>query len=184
MLNKYVELRGYTNLYVGTIHQSTDHIHADLVVSSTQQNGFSSRISKQHFQDIKLELQQYQNEMYPELSNSLPEHKNVGQSIKSEVVWKNLRNERSPLKKQLLNLLEQNNTLSKDELFKVLEEERFIPYERRGKVTGLQHESGCKFRFSRLGYNIDKEQEIDQGLTELRDLRGEKGRGELELGDE
>lgn len=184
MLNKYVELRGDTNLYVGTIHKSTEHVHAHLIISSTQLNGLSSRISKQRFQEIKLEMQEYQKTHYPELSNSLPEHKRINDKGREEAVYQNIKNERAPLKKQLLALLEQNNTLSKDELFQVLEQEQFIPYERRGEITGLQHESGYKFRFSRLGYDLDKVQEVDKQLIELRNLREVNSKGERELDDD
>lgn len=70
---KFIELRGEQNLYVGTKHEDKAHTHLHIAVSATQLNGQSSRISRQQFAELKMALQQYQQEKYPDLS-SLPHH--------------------------------------------------------------------------------------------------------------
>jgi hypothetical protein len=74
LVREYIRLRGETNLYVGTKHEDRSHCHIHLVMSSHQLNGQSSRISKNEFENLKLQLDSYQREHFPELTHSLPQH--------------------------------------------------------------------------------------------------------------
>ncbi len=80
---KFIEIRGENNLYAGTAHYDRDHTHLHLVVCGSQLNGKSSRISQDEFENLKVTLDAYQREKYPELSNSLPEH-GRGKAIKEK----------------------------------------------------------------------------------------------------
>lgn len=71
---QFIKLRGENNLFVGTKHVDRKHTHLHIAVSGNQINGRSSRLSKQTFTELKLSLDAYQKQHYPELANSLPEH--------------------------------------------------------------------------------------------------------------
>lgn len=74
MARQYMSLRGLNNLYVGTIHTDRDHIHLHLAMSATEISGKTSRISKSDFANLKLSLDAYQREQFPELEHSLSDH--------------------------------------------------------------------------------------------------------------
>src|SRR5436305_1546244 len=73
--DKFVSLWGANALYVGAVHRNTDSIHIHIVSSGTQLcTGLANRKSTQQFQELKVKLQEYQKEKYPQLIHSLPEH--------------------------------------------------------------------------------------------------------------
>ena len=72
---KYIELRGKDNIYLASSHQDKEHIHLHIVMSTIKYlTGESNRLSRQEFKEIKLALDTYQKEKFPELVNSLPNH--------------------------------------------------------------------------------------------------------------
>jgi hypothetical protein len=89
--NRFVTLRGENNLYIGTIHTDKDHIHLHIAMSGSQLNGQASRISKAEFAELKLSLDNYQREQFPELENSLPDH-----GRKQELKLKAVREQAKP----------------------------------------------------------------------------------------
>lgn len=165
MANKYIELRGKNNLYLGTKHTDRDHIHIHLCVSASDINGKASRMSKEQFQEVKIKLQEYQKEKYPELIHSLPEHtKDRVQKYDRDGFKNKKRNERGSVKQALYTHIETIKASSTKELFQGLEPAGFAPYYREGRLAGLQHEEGLKFRFSRLPVDLDKLIEKDVQL--------------------
>ncbi len=185
MAQEYIRLRGENNLYVGTVHKDREHIHLHIAMSGTQLNGRSSRVSKQEFQGIKIQLQEYQKLKYPELANSLPEH---GKSNRQKLTRDDLktvkRNERHTIKNDLLWCLETISPTSTEHLLSELQSKGYSPYYRAGRLTGVQHEQGIKFRFSRLPVDMDKLKELDtqrvkenEELSTIRDIRMSKQKG-------
>jgi len=176
---EYIRLRGGNNLYVGTVHTDRDHIHLHIAMSGTQLNGRSSRVSKQQFQELKIQLQEYQKLRYPALSNSLPEHgKGSGQKLTKDDLKTVKRNERSSVKNDLLRCLETITPTSTEHFLSELQTKGYSPYYRAGRLTGVQHEQGLKFRFSRLPVDLDKLQMLDrqrakenEELLEIQELR-------------
>lgn len=159
---EYIRLRGKNNLYVGTVHKDREHIHLHIAMSGTQPNGRSSRISKQQFQEVKIQLQEYQKLKYPSLSNSLPEHgKGNRQKLTKDELKTVKRNERNPVKNNLLKCLETIQPTSTEHFLNELQTKGFSPYYRAGRLSGVQHEHGLKFRFSRLPVDLDKLKELD-----------------------
>lgn len=77
----YVSLRGLSNLYVGAIHTDKEHVHLHIAMSATSLNGRASRISKDEFADLKVALDTFQQEHFPELINSLPEHGKAARQV-------------------------------------------------------------------------------------------------------
>lgn len=177
IVQKYILIRGQNSVVTGTVHTELDHLHVHLAVGA-QLNGLSSRISKQRFQEIKMELQAYQQEKYPELFNSLPKHQAIDRIKEEKGFYKILKNERTPVKNDLLKIIETIKTTSTKNMATLLAQHGYVPYERGGKVTGLIHsETGLKFRFSRLPlelaplkeHTVTKEEQDLHHLKELRD---------------
>ncbi len=186
MARKYIELRGENNLYCFTKHVDKEHTHLHAAVSGTSLNGLSSRISKDVFAYIKVEMDRYQKEQYPELC-SLPEHgksKNRGKGAKYEYKI----DERANVKSTLLKCTDvaQRSATSTEHFLSLLQEQGFSAYYRAGVLTGVQSDNGLKFRFSRLGVDMaalqerdDKKAKDDKAVNELRELRA--GRGKLQM---
>ena len=184
MARKYIELRGTNNLYVITSHHDHDHIHLHCAQSGTQLNGISSRVSRNEFAKIKLELDRYQKEKYPELVNSLPRHGKAKQ-VKDIEVEKNIkRNERSKDKNSLMQVLETayNKSTSREQFFTHLESLGHTPYYRAGTFAGLKYDGHRKFRINRLGYDemklmqLDERAKEEKQLKEIQELRTGKNR--------
>ncbi|MBK7359032.1 MAG: relaxase/mobilization nuclease domain-containing protein [Saprospiraceae bacterium] len=182
---KYIELRGKDNIYLASSHHDKEHIHLHIVMSSTKLiTGESNRISRQEFRDLKLALDGYQKEKYPELVNSLPAH---GKSQKLQLSDPELKlQDREGKLSQKQGLLETVETVysrskSLDNFLSELKSEGYNSYIRGGKVYGVEDESGRHYRFKTLGIDLSKLEEKDQQaqeearqLQELATLRDSK----------
>ncbi len=174
---KYVSIRGTESLYVGSIHKDRGHIHIHMVMSGTEYyTGKSNRISRQQFQELKVTMQEYQKEKYPELNNSLP---NLTKPKSTPA--KNINAERSKDKNILTSLLE--TTYSKSgslqELLDGLRSQGHEAYYRNGRLQGIKYNGVRKFRLQNLGFK-EKLQVLDQlreqEATQLRELSSIRGR--------
>lgn len=153
---QYMKLRGGDSMYIGAVHYEKEHTHIHLVQSGTKyRTGESNRISREEFKHIKLALQSYQQEKYPELINSLPEHG------KSEVYMASpsldLRGGRASKKQELIDLIKSAsvNATSLESVLEELKQAGHEPYYRGGKLTGIKFAGEQKFRFSKLGVDTD-----------------------------
>ena len=84
LAKEFIKQRGEQNLYVITKHTDTDRIHLHCAISATQLNGKSSRISKQEFEQLKINMDRFQREHFSELSHSLPQH---GKQLEERKLW-------------------------------------------------------------------------------------------------
>lgn len=159
--NKFIEVRGENTMVAGTAHYDRDHTHLHLVVSGSQLNGKSSRISREEFANLKVTLDAYQREKYPDLSHSLPAH-GRSKAIKEKEVTLDQRSGRTSTKEQLLQLMNEtfSTAKSKQSFLEVLSAKGYQPYYRADALTGVQLENGRKFRFKTLGYDEDKMQQL------------------------
>lgn len=162
---KFIQERGLNNLYAGTVHRDKEHIHLHIGISGTQLNGRSSRVSKQQFNHIKLELERYQKEKYPQLIHSIVEHGKSKQRSKEAIV-EIVKHNRQTYKQSLGEILQSTYSRSKSvaEFFSQLEEQGKEVYYRNGKAQGIIHEQ-MKFRFSRLGYDDTMIKALDELQT-------------------
>jgi hypothetical protein len=181
---KFIEERGLNNLYAGTKHEDKDHVHLHIAISGTQLNGRSSRISKQKLHSIKLALDKYQREKYPQLKHSLPEH-GKSKRLAKEAIVERIKTERQTDKQALLACIEKNYSSSKslEQFLSQLKEAGHQPYFRNGALQGIRYEGQTKYRLSRLGYDKTKLQassqvkiEQDKTLAELQNLRSGRNR--------
>ncbi len=180
---KFVELRGKDNIYLASSHYDKAHTHLHVVMCATKYlTGESNRISKKEFQELKLALDAYQKEKYPELIHSLPEH---GKSLHGRGAEKEYQFREGKLsqKQQILVTVESIYRQSKslDHFLAQLISEGYQPYHRGGRLYGLENEEGRHFRFKTIGYDKNKLEELDRQheheekeLQEIRDLRESK----------
>ena len=61
------------SLGVGAVHFE-ESIHIHFVIAGVGLDGKSTRITRKEFKDLKIRLQEYQKEKYPELSHSIVNH--------------------------------------------------------------------------------------------------------------
>ncbi|MFZ1424803.1 MAG: relaxase/mobilization nuclease domain-containing protein [Saprospiraceae bacterium] len=181
---KYIELRGKDNIYLASSHHDKEHIHLHIVMSATKyMTGETNRISKSEFKGLKLALDAFQKEKYPELSHSLPNH---GKSQKIQLTeqehqlqsWEGKLSQ----KQQILETVEAVYSKSKslDDFLSQLKSEGYEPYYRAGNLYGVE-DGGRNFRFKTLGFDKDKLDELnkqpdnaEKELHEIRNLRESK----------
>jgi Relaxase/Mobilisation nuclease domain len=189
---KFIQLRGENNLYVGSKHLDKEHIHLHIAGSGTQINGLSSRISKKELADLKLELDVYQKEQFPELFHSLPQH---GFLIKQKDPLKRIKSigqdKHQTQRKGVLKDLEAtySKSVSLDAFLSELKVLGHEPYYRAGKLAGIKYQGQRKFRLAKLGFEAEKLEQLNipkdkesLELVALQQLR--KGSKEKELAKE
>jgi hypothetical protein len=180
---KFIQLRGQDNVYIGTKHTDKEHIHLHLAMTAVDLGGRSARISRARFQELKLELDRYQKEHYPELVNSLPDHGKKSRENTKEAIRENAKTHRTTEKVVLSEVLEtafaQSGSL--EQFLSELGEKGYTPYYRSGILTGITTEGNRKFRLARLGYPVEKlhalnlaKERGEKQLAELKALRESK----------
>lgn len=158
IMDKYVSLRGPNGVYLGAIHQDKDHIHLHIAVSGLEyRTGKSFYLPKDKLLELKLELQEYQKEKYPELKNSLPKH-GINKEYVTDREWQAMnRDGRNTIKQMIAPVIKDSfkKASSQKEFLELLTKHNLHYYERNGKPTGVIVDE-MKIRFTRLG--ISKEQ--------------------------
>lgn len=189
---KYIQVRGQNNLYIGTKHVDKKHTHLHLAMSATQLNGMSSRVSRDDFAALKVELDRYQKDHYPEIIHSSPRHGKSKLAPEKEIVIP-AKSGRASEKDTLIQSLQEAFTTSKsvEDFLTAIQGLGHEPYYRANKLAGIKFEGSRKFRFSKLGYDTKKLEEIsafqsqeETELSELQDIRGRSQYRELEREDE
>lgn len=175
---EYMKLKG-ENLYVATVHFDKGHQHLHIVESGTgYMTGKANRVSKKEFRELKVALQTYQQTKYPELSASIVKHEKTGRGKQKAI------SDRQGNKQSLLKLLEKAEQKSKtlDEFLSAIRKAGHEPYYRGEKLAGIKYDGDTKFRFSRLGYDKDRLEQLSRAahkeleqLQELEDLRSNSG---------
>jgi len=184
-LRQYIELHGKDNIYLASSHHDKEHIHLYIVMSSIKYlTGESNRISRQEFKEIKLALDTYQKNKYPELVNSLPDH-GKSKNVQLNDLEKSLQisDRKLSQNKEVLETVQAvfDRSKSVDNFLSELKSEGYATYMRGGKVYGIEDASERHYRFKTLGIDLNKLEEKDrqaqveakqlQELAELRDLK-------------
>jgi Relaxase/Mobilisation nuclease domain len=161
MAKKFVDLRSPNCVNLAVAHLEREHKHIHILTSAVQVNGKSSRVSKQEFAHILNELENYQQEKYPELIHSKNSH------TKTKVVDKvQLQKTRNSKKLSLLLNLENAYQLaqSQEEFIKSITDNKHEPYYRNERLQGVLVD-GKKFRLSSLGFDNKKLEELKEKET-------------------
>lgn len=188
MAQEYISLRGQDLLFAISLHQDTAHKHLHICQSASTTDGRTSRISKAEFAEIKDRLQEFQKRMYPFLEHSLPDHGKKKRAIEKGEWDKIKSDERCNVKTRLLETISSIRPKGTKELLEQLEAEGYFPYYRASKLTGVLHvESNLKFRFNRLGLDIEGLQKIEERtikeetlLAQIAGIRNGERNRELE----
>lgn len=190
---KYIEERGKENLYVMHSHLSKQHLHIHAAVSGSQfLNGKANRMSKAQFEKMKINLEEYQKKKYPELKASIV-YTNREKGKKTDK-----KTERQSNRNNLIEVVEKaySNSHSVLEFETYIQNQGHKTYYRADTLAGIVYNGEMKFRFSKLGFDAEKlqkleerENEFEKQLMELEEIRNgskekEKDRGVRERYDE
>jgi hypothetical protein len=173
MAKKFVDLRSPNCLNLAVAHLEREHKHVHVITSGIQVNGKSARVSKQEFAHILSELENYQQEKYPDLIHSKNSHTKTKIVDKVQLI-NQLQKTRETKKSSLLVNLENAYKLaqSQEEFIKSITENKHEPYYRNGKLQGVLVE-GKKFRLSSLGFDKKKLEELKERETSFKSTFGE-----------
>jgi len=180
---KFISLRSDKSLVVSTLHQDRSHYHIHFVESGVQlKTGISSRVSKAEYQELKNTMQEYQLSRYPtKLKHSLPEH---GKSERAKDTSKMPYKTTDRLgAKVLAGLLESSykKAVSLEEFLEQIKAAGNEIYYRNGRLQGIKYQGNVKFRFSKLGYDAQKLNELhlkrERAEKELQELQAIRGGG-------
>jgi hypothetical protein len=181
LASKYIELRNPNAMCIAVPHFDKAHIHIHFCFSGTEiETGKSLRISKADFAQFKKELQSYQMERYPALSNSVVAH-GKKQEKKDKV-----KDREYQLKKRTKEASERDRikqavdtsyakSLSKADFMHRLSQQGLQTYSRSGRMQGI--EFGYKYRFGSLGFDEKKLGELnyrDEALKGIQIFRDQK----------
>ena len=173
---KYLSLRAPNSIAIATVHKNEkDHTHLHICFSGVQyKTGKSIRISKDDFQNkVKLPMEKYQQEVFPELVLSKIQHEksiHVKKEIKKEVE-KIIQNSGGISEKQgIVNQVENcfKTAKSEQEFYQKLQDSGLVLYSRGGKITGVQGKR--KYRSKTLGYTVDILHQLEQNPTLINRL--------------
>jgi hypothetical protein len=173
---KYLSLRAPKSIAVATVHRNEkDHTHLHICFSGVEyKSGKSIRISKEDFQQkVKLPMEKYQQDIFPELILSRIQH---GKSL---YIKKEQKKETEKLieanggvseKQEFLALLEEvfKTAKSEQEFYQKLEKRGVKLYSRNGKIVGI--EGKRKFRFNGLGYTPEILRLLEHDRSRLQKL--------------
>jgi hypothetical protein len=159
LTRKYIELRGYDGIYLASIHSlGTDSIHAHIVSGGVKfRTGLAHRMSHKEFQDLKISLQEYHKERYPELTRSFCEHGKQKEYVTNKE-WQAANREKGSIHKSKIQKNVQTiyeNSKTKQEFLENLRTNGYHHYERNGEPKGIAY-NDQKFRFSRLEVEYNK----------------------------
>lgn len=176
MARQYIQLRNPNGMYVAIPHFDKEHWHIHFCISALEyKTGKAMRMSKKEYQELKKNIQQYQIEKFPELSNSIVNHgRRTGKSknISDKEYQLKLRTGRETLKEELAGKINQclAKANSMNSFLQILKENNLIPYQRGGRFSGVVFQ-GRKFRFNRLQINITKIQELNKTVERERQIQ-------------
>lgn len=157
IVKEYMQKRG-ENIYLATVHFDREsHVHIHCVESGNgYRTGKANRISKEAFRELKVHMETFQKEKYPELTSSRVTHGKLKQQSKHTPD----KNSRETHKKSLIDLLSKAEQKSKslDAFLSAIKQAGHEPYYRNGQLTGIKYDGETKFRFSRLGYDKENRQ--------------------------
>jgi len=172
MVNEYIRLRNSGGMFIAVAHYDRQHYHVHICASGIEcRTGKTMRLSKVNLQKLKKDIQNYQIEKFPELSNSVVGHGSNQQVKKDKEVQIKLRSGRESDKDQLLGILKTcyKKANSKETFFELLAECGVKNYERGGKISGVIFQDR-KFRLKKLGFGEERIVVFDKTIDRKKEL--------------
>lgn len=168
---KYLSLRAPKSIAIATVHKNEkNHTHLHICFGALEyKTGKSIRISKDDFQNkVKLPMEKYQQEIFPELmlskiqhEKSLSPQKVLGKDDEKIIETNGGISEKEIFLKQLDSCFKTAKT--EQEFYQKLQKRGLELYSRNGKITGVQGKR--KFRFKTLGYSVEVLSQLEQNPT-------------------
>lgn len=189
IVRKYITIRGSNLKYVITQHHDKENlVHLHIAQSANTIAGLSARLTKAAFGDLKLEMDQFQRTIAPDLI-SLPDHGKSKRRAQSPVIQK--AGGRQSKKEELGHVLEDLFRRSPSKLAFLQKVKRlgYTPYYRgtSQRLTGIADQNGRKYRFRLFGFTeerlntLDRPRELAPGkLEEFAQLRQARKEPELQ----
>ena len=195
---EYIQKRNINGMYVVIPHFDKDHYHIHICASGIEyRSGKSLRMTKAEFGKLKKDIQEFQKERYPELSNSIVRHEKTtkNNNEKNRIIGKEnnetkqtekeyqykLRTGRATEKEQVIGMLKTcyKASMSKEDFYDKLEYCGLKTYNRSNKITGVIF-GNHKFRLNRLGYTDERIEELNKTIERKGELN--KTRENIEIG--
>jgi len=172
---KYIEYRGLRGMYIAVPHFDTDNFHIHLCCSGVEyRTGKAMRLSHKEFQDLKIRMQEYQMQKYPQLQHSIVRH-GRGKTQQKDREYQAQKRSGQVSKRTQIKEKVQDISLradSPDQFIDLLENQSLKPYYRSGKLTGVISNKR-KYRFKTLGvrdeieriFERDKKRNYEREIT-------------------
>lgn len=177
LLEKYMELRNEFGIAFARLHNEDGHPHIHVLLSGNRLNSSrSTRLSKGDFQKAQIDLELYQQEQYPELSNSLVKISDIDFQNKARglseteklMLSRGALVKKTSYRDQIRAILESSRHTI--EFYDELQKNGFRLYQRGDRVSGIIAPSGKKYRFTTLGISHETIQELDELYMKEFDL--------------
>lgn len=177
---EYVSHRGENGLYYAGVHNDRKHTHIHVIASGSElYTGKANRISKPDLESLKLNLEAYALNNFPELTHSFCEHGSHTSYDQTPIYILKRNTMKNEVTQKIQTLLDQAS--SKTEFNELLLANNLYSYERNGVVKGIIYDN-VKFRFSSIDIDHSKVEalpdtlsEEEKTLKELSDLRERHG---------
>lgn len=165
----YIKLRNPRGIYIIVPHFDKEHYHLHICASGIEyRTGKSLRLSKQAFAKLKVDIQEYQIQKYPELSESRVRH---GKVVEMGKEWeKGNPKERDKEKVRAILKTCYKKANSMESFSQLLIDWGAAIYKRSGKMTGIVYQSR-KYRFSRLGVEISQLKQLVSNTIRTNELK-------------
>lgn len=172
---QFIKLRGEENLYLFAKHENTNAVHMHCCVSGSAMSGRSSRMSNKEFATLKVELDRFQKQRFPELSASLPRHGLSKQAIQQDMETIEVRTEEFSQTEIYRKVIEVSVgiTTAHQEIVKEVQSFKPSPYFKPGELDGNNFDEHTKYKLSREGFNemIRAEREEAKEREEVAELK-------------
>jgi hypothetical protein len=171
----YIEERNPNGIYLAVPHFDKDHYHVHICASGIEyRTGKAMRLGKQELNQLKQKVQQYQQQQYPEITQSIVNHGNSkkGKALSDDKEYQyTQRSGRASDKTQLVKILTETykNASSRQSFFDELKMQGIPHYIRGGKISGVIFRER-KFRLHRIGFPEEKLLELDKSQNRQNEI--------------
>jgi hypothetical protein len=180
--HKFIELRGERALCFAKPHIENENIHIHFCFSGTEYRSSKVlRLDNKQFRQVRLDIEEYQKEKYPELSDSIvylnkwQKEQAIDQEEQKQTDAEyqiKKRTGKSSDKEQINEIVHQcfQNSESRDDFYQKLLKQGLELYRYRNKVNGLLW-NGRKYRFRTLNITEKQLAQLQKGASRMDELQ-------------
>lgn len=180
--HKFIELRGKDALCLVKPHINNENVHMHFMFSANEFHSSKGlRLGNKEFRQIRMDMEQYQNDHYPELSQSIvylnrwqkSRLLEVDHAKVSDKEYQVKRRTGKPSQKEVVSKKLQEcylDSTSRDDFFRRILEAGFELYTYRNKVNGILFK-GRKFRFRTLNITDNQMALLEKNAPRIEELK-------------